>query len=520
MEGMIRRFLDWAGYLGIALLAAAALLPFLPPKWTPAAANRVWWGLIIVGIVLVLASFIGYVKDPRGVLKRRTTRYGFNSAVMVLLLLGIIGFVEAVSYRHSARLDLTSNKRHSLSPQTIQLLRGLKTGVNAVAFFRSDQPGKRVAEDLFKQYARYAGGKFTWRAVDPDREPGLARRYAIESYGTVVLETKERSEKVTDAEEEKLTNGLVKLTRSGKRAVYVVQGHGEHELTNTDRPGFSEAKKALEGANYEVKPLVLARSAQIPDDAAVLILPGPRTDLLAPELAALDNYVGRGGKLLVMADPVILSGSPVDPMKDFLGRYGFTIGNDLIIELNPIGRLFGIGPEVPIIQQYDPHPITRDMAGLSTLFPITRSVATAQTPPTGMNLTTLAKTSAESWAETSREELQQGQVKPDPGETRGPLPVAAVATKDKARIVVYGTSSFAANQFLNLQGNRDFFLNTVSWLAEEEDQISIRPKESRSTPVFLTSQQAQAVFFLPVVVLPGIVLIGGIVAVIRRRAAN
>jgi len=520
MEGMIRRCLDWAGYFGIAVLAAAALLPFLPPKWTPTAANRVWWGLVIAGILLVLASFIGYVKDPRGVLGRRTTRYGLNSAVMVLLLVGIIGFVEAVSYRHNARLDLTTNKRHSLSPQTIQLLRGLKTDVNVVAFFRSDQPGKRVAEDLFKQYARYAGGKLTWRAVDPDREPGLARRYGVESYGTVVLETKERSEKVTDAEEEKLTNGLVKLTRQGKRVVYVIQGHGEHELTNTDRPGLSEAKTALERANYEVKPLVTARAAQIPDDAAVVILAGPRTELLAPELAALDSYLKRGGKLFAMADPVILSGSPVDPLKAYLQQYGFEMGNDLIIELNPIGRLFGIGPEVPIIQQYESHPITRDMSGITTLFPLTRSVQAAKTPPQGTNVQPLARTSAESWAETNRAELQQGQVKPDPGEARGPLPVAVVATKDKARIVVYGTSSFAANQFINLQGNRDFFLNTVSWLAEEEDQIAIRPKESRSAPVFLTSQQAQAVFLLPVVILPGIVLVGGIVALVRRRAAK
>src|SRR4029078_11318685 len=100
-----------------------------------------------------------------------------------------------------------------LSPQTIQLLRGLKADINAVAFFRSDQPGKRVAEDLFKQYARYSGGKFTWRVVDPDREPGLARRYGIESYGSVVLETKERSEKALDAAGAKLTNGLARLTQ-------------------------------------------------------------------------------------------------------------------------------------------------------------------------------------------------------------------------------------------------------------------------------------------------------------------
>jgi len=512
---MIKRLLDWAGYLGVAVLAAAALLPFMRPEWGRA---RGW--LVMAGVLLVLASLIGYVKDVRGVMGRRTTRYGLNTAVMVLLLVGIIGFVEAVSYRHSARLDLTENKRHSLSPQTIQLLRGLKTDVNVVAFFRSDQPGKRVAEDLFKQYARYASGKFTWRIVDPDREPGLARRYGVESYGSVVLETKERSEKVTDAEEEKLTNGLVKLTRQGKRVIYVVQGHGEHELTNTERPGFSEAKTAMERANYEVKPLVLARAAQIPDDAAVVVLAGPRTELLAPELGTLDAYLGRGGKLFAMADPVILNASPADPLKAYLEKYGFNLGNNLIIELNPIGRLFGIGPEVPIIQQYEPHPITRDMGGISTLFPLTRSVEAVKTPPAGLNVQPLAKTSAESWAETDRNELQQGQVKPDPGEARGPLPVAAVATKDKARIVVYGTSNFAANQFLNLQGNRDFFLNTVSWLAEEEDQISIRPKDTRQTPVFLNSQQAQAVFLLPVVVLPGLVLIGGIVTLVRRRSGK
>ena len=75
----------------------------------------------------------------------------------------------ALSFRHSARWDLTENKRFSLSPQTIQLLGSLQTEVNAVAFFRNDQPGKRAAEDLLKQFARYSNGKFTWKSADPDR---------------------------------------------------------------------------------------------------------------------------------------------------------------------------------------------------------------------------------------------------------------------------------------------------------------------------------------------------------------
>src|SRR5437879_12550897 len=96
---------------------------------------------------------------------------------MVVLLLAVVGLVEAVSFRHNARVDLTENRRHSLSAQTLQLLRGLKTEIKAVAFFRSDQPGKRGAEDPFKQYARFGGNQFPWRALDPAREPGPARRY-------------------------------------------------------------------------------------------------------------------------------------------------------------------------------------------------------------------------------------------------------------------------------------------------------------------------------------------------------
>ncbi|MGH7278587.1 MAG: GldG family protein, partial [Candidatus Rokuibacteriota bacterium] len=323
------------------------------------------------------------------------------------------------------------------------------------------------------------------------------------------------SEKVLDAEEEKLTNALSKLLRPGKRVVYVLQGHGGHELGNTERAGFSEAKAAMERSNYEVKPLVLAREGTIAADAALVILPGPRTDLFAPELDALDGYVGRGGKLLVMVNPFQNAG-----LKTYLAKYGFELANDLVVEPNPIGRLFGIGPEVPIVQQYEPHPITRDMGGITTLFPLTRSLSAAKTPPQGVTVQVLARTSAQSWGETNRQALEQGQAQPDAQDAKGPLAVAAVATRDKARIVLYGTSALASNQFLNVQGNRDFFLNTVSWLADEENLIAIRPKETRQTPVFLTSLQAQAVFLLPVVVLPGIVVIGGIVAFFRRRSAK
>jgi ABC-type uncharacterized transport system involved in gliding motility auxiliary subunit len=266
--------------------------------------------------------------------------------------------------------------------------------------------------------------------------------------------------------------------------------------------------------------VALARQGTVPDDAAVLVVAGPRNDLFAPEIDAIEAYLDRGGKLLAMVNPPFPERSQPETLRKLLGRWGFELDDDLVIELNPIGQVFGIGPQVPIVQQYEPHPITREMAGITTLFPLTRSIATAKTPPTGVTVQPLAKTTADTWGETDRAALERGQAKPDPQDPKGPLTLAAVATKDKARLVLYGTANLAANQFLNVQGNRDFFLNTVSWLAEQEDQISIRPKDTKSTPVVLPSQQAQAAFWLPVVVLPGLAMAGGIVAVARRRAAK
>jgi ABC-type uncharacterized transport system involved in gliding motility auxiliary subunit len=506
----VRRLADAGGWVGIGLMVLGVVLPFVRPDW-----GRFKWGLVIAGGALVLLGLLARVDDLRTRLGGRTVRYGANAAVMVVLALGVVVLVATLSQAHSWRYDLTTNKRFSLSPQTVQLLRGLTADVVAVAFFQSEQPNRRTAEDLLKRYAEASNGKFTWRMVDPDRDPNQARRYAIDAYGTVVLEAKERSEKIADAEEEKLTNGLVKLTREGRRVVYVVQGHGEHDLASTERGGFSDARAHMERANYEVKPLALAREGKVPDDAAVVVLAGPRGDLLPPELAALDAYLGRGGKALVMINPF-----QAEALRKHLVAWGIDVGNNLVVEANPLGQLFGIGPEVPIVQDFTAHPITRDLKGLTTLFPLTRTVTPAATPPAGTAVQPLAQTSAQSWGETDRAALERGQAKADADDPKGPLSVAAVATRDKARLVVFGTSTLAANQFINVQANRDLFLNAVSWLAEEEDQIAIRPRDTRQTPVFLNAQQENGVRLLTLLVMPGLAAVAGVVAVIRRRAAK
>ncbi len=525
---LIKKNAAWLGVL--CLLGAAGLALFVP--WL----TRLRWILVIAGGVLFLVSLALNAREAQGVLGRRGTRYGAGAAVMIVLALGVVVFANALSSRHNVRWDFTENRRNTLSPQTIQMLKTLKAPVEAIAFFRTDTPGKRTAEDLLSQYASYSGGKFTWRLEDTDKAPGLAREYGVESYGTVVVKggagDQARTEKVLDAEEEKLTNALLKVTRAGKRVVYVLKGHGEREITNTDRPGLSQARDQMQKVNYEVKELLLARDPKVPDDASVVIVAGPKTDLFPQEAEALDAYIARGGKALFMATPFQAEG-----LRKYLEKYGVLLDDDVVIELNPIGQLFGVGPLVPIVSQYDPHPITKDLAGVMTLFPLTRSVEAVKTPPKGTSIQPLAKTSSQSWGETDKSVFTKGEAKPDASEKTGPLAVALVATVDaeakpeaktdgaeakkpvKARLVVVGTADFASNQFLGAQGNRDFFLNVVSWLADEEDLLAVRPKDSKQNPIVLTSAQSNLVLWLPLAVLPGAVLLCGLMVNARRRRA-
>lgn len=521
----MQRFATPALVLGLVGLALAGLLHLYRPSWTAA-----WPAALVVGGLLLLFGLYASFPDARSVWGRRTTRYGLNALVMIVLILGVIVMVEAVSYRHNWRVDLTENKRHSLSPQTIKVVRELAVPVKATAFFRPDQPGKRTAEDLLKQYAARSDGKFTFEVVDADRNPLLAKRYGIESYGTVVLEAtvkagpppQVKEEKILDAEEEKLTNGLIRVIREGKRVIYFLKGHGEKDPASSEKTGYSQMKAAVEKLNYEVKEVLLARETKIPDDAAIVVVAGPQKDLLPNESDALAGYLARAGKVFFMVDPF-----QAPALGTLLGRYGLGVGNDVIIDINPQGRLLGAGPEIPVVGDYVAHPITRDFR-FATFFPVARTVTVADKAPEGVSAQGLARTSGESWAETNQEQIRTGQVKPDPGEQRGPLTVAAVATVDakdvpaerkgaKARIVVIGDSDFGSNAFVNLSGNRDFFLNTLSWLAEEENLIAVRPKEPRSTPVFLTAAQGQVLFWVPVVLLPLAMMAAGGYVVARKR---
>ena len=466
----------------------------------------------------------------------RTLKYGSHASVLTLIVLAIVLIVYAVVVNHNQRFDVTRAKRFTLAPQSVKLVQNLQQPIKVFGFFRLEDRERTRYEDLLKQYAHYTD-QLTYDLVDPDRHPTVAKRYNVTAYNTIVVVGNNQEEKLFRIDEEALTNAILKVTRQTKKVAYFITGHGEASITDTERNGYSIARQGLEEQNYIVKDLLVAQHGQIPEDAAVAVLAGPRKELLEPELQALTAYLARGGHLLLLLDPETVPG-----FAPFLQRYGLELADDVVIETNALGRLFGGDYHMPAVTAYEPHAITKDLVGIMSIFPVVRSVRVAKELPEGISAQALVSTSQQSWAETDLKALQEGRSTFDADSDRqGPVSIAAVATmavqkqgdeaskttsgadqppalSGPARLVVFGDSEFANNNFFTLQGNGDLFLNTVSWLAEEEDLIAIRPREGGgSGPVVLTAAQQPLIFWLPVIVLPlAVFAVGAMVFTTRR----
>ena len=525
---MLKRAFDTIGWLGTALVLAAVAVFFLKAEWQPYSRWLAWGGL-----VCILLYTLGQWREVSRVFAVRSVRLGTVSGAGIVVVLGILVAVNYISAREHKRWDLTASSQFTLSPQSVKILKSLDAPLKMTVFAReSDFPSYR---DRLDEYA-YVSKKVSTDYIDPDKKPGPARELGIESYGTIAIQYKGRIERVVGNTEQDLTNGIIKVVTGKERKVYFTQGHGEKDTAGSERTGYSGIATALAHDNYKVEKLPLAQQAEVPADAAAVIVAGPKADFLPGEIDALKAYLSRGGHLLLLLDPPDKLDSP--PLTNLIALahdWDMEVGNNVVVDVSGVGRLLGTDETVPVAVNYPPHPIVQ---GLSTLtaFPLARSVTPVSGGVDGRFAQAFVETSPKSWAETDMKAmLTGGKVSFDEakGDKRGPVDIAAAASapataapadkpaageaKAETRVVVFGDSDFASNLALGVAGNRDLFMNAVNWLAQQENLIAIRPKEADDRRITMTANQQLQVIILSLFLVPLLVLGSGVYAWWRRR---
>jgi len=459
-----------------------------------------------------------------------------NYGHLLLNSLGLLAFmagVIAVSYYHNLRIDLTVGQAYTLSQHSRRILDELAKPVKILAFVRKEDPRNAYLTDLFWRIS-LRQPKVTSRVVDLNRNPALAQAYHADSYGSLVVECGPRRKTFSNVREELLMAAMLQVTRDYEKTVYVLAGHGEHDFSDADRyRGYSTFRNVLEQEFYHVKPLSLFGNQEIPKDASAILIPGPRRDILPEEALKLDRYVQSGGSLLVMLDP---GGSPA--MSAFLHRYRIDMparvigdGDFRLAASEPLtSRIPDKGRESSVTSILDADPV------FSLFGPIEVREGEEQT----IDVLPLLSSSKNSWSMA----LQSGSnVPPDDvefeqkrGDQRGPFPVAvSVAIKIEGhdptqvkadesvrkvgRLIVFGDSDFASNQFIDLLGNRDLLVNAVNWLALEDTLIGVRPerKTAGKEQFYVSSRQNYMVFLIGVVILPLTFVALGMGVFLRRR---
>ncbi len=453
-------------------------------------------------------------------LKARQTRYAAYAAVYILVILAIVAVANVLGDRYNKSYDSTGNKRYSLSEQTAKIVKGLEQDATITYFDRPD--GFKNAKDTLDQY-RDLSHKVQVKYVDAEKNPMLARQAGIKRIPTTVVQIGDRKEEAKSVTEEGITGAFIRDLKNTTRTVCFVTGSGEHQIDESDRNGYSRFKELLSKDEYEAKSINLLQKAEIPEDCTVVVIGGPSGDYLQPQVDAIKKYVENGGRAFFMLDPPLKMGreeiADNDALSGLLESWGVTAQKDLILDLNPVGQLIGVGPQVTLVAHYGTQPIVSEMKGVTTGFPITRSLEIKST-----DKATVEKLFDSSDTSLATSNLSSAAVSVnDPKNKKGPMTIAAAGTyntgkeNSQGRFLVFGSSSWAANSFINFNGNRDLALNAINWLSSDEDLISIRPKDREDRRVTMTRAQMNWVRTTSQFLLPLFVVVTGISVWWKRR---
>jgi ABC-type uncharacterized transport system involved in gliding motility auxiliary subunit len=520
------------GWLGTALVVVALALRFLKPEWDTYRTYTAYAGLACILVYLVAQ----WRESAQGA-NARQAKLGALSVVSIVAVLGLLAGINYIGVRQNKRWDLTANQVFSLSEQTLKVLHGLDAPAKITVFDQAN--GFDRFRDRLEEYT-YQSPQLSVEYVDIDRQPARAKAANVQTMGTMVLEYKGRVERITNLEEQDIANAFIKATTGQERKVYFTQGHGEKDPASSDRTGYSTVAQALTGDNYANEKLVLAQSPTVPDGATMVVVAGPRTDFLQPEIDALETYLGKGGKLLVLLDPPDKPGAP--PLTNLVGlinEWGIQVGDDVVVDASGVGQIFGGDASVPVAANYPGHAITQGF-NLMTAFPMARSVTAPSEGANGRTAQTFVETSAQSWAEKNLAGLTSGQpvsLDAEAGDKQGPIALGAAVSAaapnapappapaegqtappaPETRVVVMGDSDFAANYGIGIQGNRDLFMNTVNWLAQQEGLIAVRPRAPEDRRLTMTADQLSRVSLLSIVFIPALIFGAGVYTWWRRR---
>ena len=529
-DDIFRRVAPYAGMAGGLLLFAAAGVALVAGRVNTALV----WLLVAAGLLLIFFVAADPERVVQGLTGRRA-RYGSNAGVMSVAFVGIFIIFNFLANSHNRQWDLTQNGQFTLTPATVQLVKGLKQPVQIIAFYTNDQnaggAGKQDAQKLLARYTALSPN-LTVSFVDPDANPGQAQKYNVTAVPTLVVVSGSKQQQVQIADEQDISSAIEKVVSGKTPKVYFLQGHGEPDLAPASGPSFSQLVADLQKNNFDTQPLNLLTAAKVPADAALVVEASPTTAYDAGQQKVLLDYLSGGGRMLVLAGAF-----PKVDLNWLVKPYGLSIDGGLVADL---ASSVPNQPQAVVIQSYQQGPMLTSPLPPGVYLDTT-ALTTASPAPAGVTVSPVAQTSPDSYEITdpNANRIDTSKDKKGPftiiasvekgggaaGAPATPTPAAAATPTPQgpaSRLVVFGDTAFVTDSLMQqsaqiAEDNSEAAISAIKWLAEEPGQITIPTKAPTDRSMVLIGWQSNLLIFANALFVPALVLLAGMAVWLRRR---
>lgn len=449
-----------------------------------------------------------------------------SGAIVLLIAIFAVLASESLSSKYT-KLDFTSGKLFSISGETENVVKGLEKDVNIYLIATSGAEDKLI-QNILERYDDLSD-KLTVTVKDPATNPNFASKYTSSkvTQNSVIVECGDKSRYIaydelyktqTDYQtystttefvgEGSITSAVSYVSGDDFPKLYITTGHGEATLSDTMR-------EAVKKNNIETEEISLLTAEAIPEDAAGVMIFEPSTDISENEKSLLLDYLKNGGSLMVYTG---YTGNDLPNINALMSDYGMTSENVMVFEGDNTRCLRGYNYYlVPNMGSHDiVDPIEEE--GYSILVPMAKPIR--MTGDSEATVTAILKTSDKAYTKTAVGETTEKEA----GDAEGECIVgaAAIAKTDNgyAHIVWFTSGQMledTVNQLVS-GANQDLLLNSINWMSEREENITIHPKTLSSEYLTVSSAASTLWSVVLVFIIPAAMLAFGIYVWIRRKS--
>ena len=453
---------------------------------------------------------------------------------MVLAIIILCLEINYLTYRYNLRVDVTQQKQHTLTMDTIEVLQEIKKEVKITAFYVGIPP--KYLEDLLREYERNARERITTEIIDPIVQIGYASQFGHVISGRerkIIVQAGPERQDIDFTEEPvtegQLTNAIIRVTRD-TRYIYFLTGHREYSPLDKGDRGLKVFSERLLANNMVSKTLMLEIDQKIPEDCDVLVIAGPQDQLSKKEEALIKDYLKEGGEALFLIEHTLVTTKDKPLTQDQLNQnpslnnilteWGLKIANDIVVDLD--NHASGdVGS--PATRNYLTHKaIVEDLD--YTFYVRPRSIGYLSKRRPSIKVAPLVLTASEksSWGETDRTlKVQFDEILDRPG----PVPIAYVIWEPKGegklsdtRIVVFTDADFLSNAYIDYYSNAQMGLNVMRWISEMDYRIIAGKKDIEVARLDLTSHQRRFMATI-LALIPLAIAVFGLIVWGKRRTA-